>query len=217
MKRYLASFLAGAALLLALGASAQKTSLPMLRFQRSNAYLESERAAPHAQGLQGMTYGNPGTTAHYPNTLSCLLVYPDGRYILEKTEERTVRRPKTKRAEGTLAPEEMEQLKGILDSESFKGIATNPMPEMPDYTTTLREIEQVEAEVDRGRSFQTFTITRQRMKTNRSSGLDEWLDNAGKNKKLMEPFNKWVKDAEKKMKDGLKEAAPQHCRPVQVG
>jgi hypothetical protein len=55
------------------------------------------------------------------------------------------------------------------------------------------------------------------MKTTSTSGLDIWIDNSGKSNKALGPFNKWMKDAEKKMKDGLKEAQPQYCHPVQVG
>ncbi|HSE50112.1 MAG TPA: hypothetical protein VLA96_12970 [Terriglobales bacterium] len=206
-----------ALVLLALAATAQQNPLPILRFQRSNAYLESERAAPHAQGMEGMTYNNPGTTTHYPSMTSCMLVYPDGRYILEKIEERTVGKPKTKRSEGTFTPEELAQLKAVLEAPEFRSLATNPMPDIPDNATTMKEVEQTETEVYHGRDFQTFTITRQRMKTTSTSGLDIWIDNSGKSNKALGPFNKWMKDAEKKMKDGLKEAQPQYCHPVQVG
>ena len=217
MRPLLACFAALLASALLAPAAIAQSSLPILRFQRSTAYLESERAAPHARGMEGMTYGNPGTTVHYPSMTSCTLVYPDGRYILEKTEERTVGKPKTKRAEGTLTPEEMEQLKTVLEAPEFKNLSTNPMPDIPDYATTMKEVEQIETEVYHGKDFQTFTITRQRMKTNNPSGLDVWIENAGKSNKALGPFNNWMKNAEKKMKDGLKEAQPQYCRPVQIG
>jgi hypothetical protein len=202
--------------LLTLAAAAQQDALPMLRFQRSIAYMESESAAPHARGMAGITYNNPGTTLHYPSSTSCMLVYPDGRYILEKIEEKTVGKPKAKRAEGTLTSEELDRLKAILEAPEFKSLKTNPMPDIPDDATAMHEEEQTETEVYHP-AFQTFTITRQRMKTNSTTGLDIWLSNSGKSDKALAPFNKWMKDAEKKMKDGLKEAQPQYCRPVQVG
>src|SRR5579859_5203116 len=46
-----------------------------LGFQRTNTVMESERAAPHAQGMEGMTTGNPGTSTHYPTTNVCFAVY----------------------------------------------------------------------------------------------------------------------------------------------
>src|SRR5437762_6562660 len=87
-------------------ATGQQNSNPLLYFQRSTAYMETESAAPHAQGMWGVTLGNPGDVSHYPNAVSCLLVYSDGRYIFEKTEERTLRKPKSKRSEGTLSADE---------------------------------------------------------------------------------------------------------------
>jgi hypothetical protein len=41
-------------------ATGQQNSNPLLYFQRSNAYLETVSAAPHAQGMWGVTLGNPG-------------------------------------------------------------------------------------------------------------------------------------------------------------
>src|SRR5258705_9554730 len=80
----------------------QERSKTLLYFQRSNAFMETISAAPHAQGMWGVTFGSPGDVTHYPNAISCLLVYRDGTYIYEKTEERTVGKRKSKRSEGTL-------------------------------------------------------------------------------------------------------------------
>jgi hypothetical protein len=208
-------------LALSLAAPAQLTtavsSTPLLRYQHSVAFLESERAAPHAQGMQGMTYGNPGETNHYPNTISCTVIDADGHYVLEKTDERTLGRPKTKRAEGTLTPEELQALKAILDADSFKKMQTLPMPAMPDFAVAVRELESVTTEVNRDGAVQAVTVTRERMKTNRTSGMDEFLTNAGPNDKLMSPLTKWMKDAEKRMSQGLKDGAAQSCRPLAIG
>src|ERR1700747_525404 len=67
----------------------------ILRIQRSTAALNIDSNVKHGQGISGITVGNPGDVWRYPNSLSCLLVYPDGRYVLEKRDEETVGRPKT--------------------------------------------------------------------------------------------------------------------------
>jgi hypothetical protein len=218
MKTY--TYLVGVVIWLSAGSLtclAQQNSSPLLRFQRSAAYLETESSAPHAQGMWGVTFGSPGDVSHYPNALSCVVIYGDGRYVLERTDEKSVGRPKSKRSEGILTPEEMQELKSILEAESFKTIKTQPMPPMPDYAVTVREIESINTEVNRETSVQQISITKERLKTNRMSGLDEWLNNTGQNEKLLSPLTKWLKDAEKKMKSGLKEATPQYCRPISIG
>jgi hypothetical protein len=204
-------------LFLAPVAMGQQGSTPLLYFQRSNAYLETVSAAPHAQGMWGMTLGNPGETSHYPNAVSCLLVYGDGSYVYEKTEERTVGKRKSKHAEGTLSEGEIQQLKAILNDAAFQKIATRPMPDMPDYAVAIKEMESLNAQIDRGGTSQQFSITKERVKTNRTSGMDDWLDNSGPNEKLLSPLLKWFKETEKKTKEGLKDSNPQYCRPLVLG
>jgi hypothetical protein len=204
-------------LISALVATGQQASKPLLYVQRSNAYLETVSAAPHAQGMWGVTFGNPGDVSHYPNAISCLLVYRDGTYVYEKTEERTVGKRKSKRSEGTLSEGELQQLKSIINDESFRKITTRPMPDMPDYAVAIKEMETLNAQVDQAGTAQQFAITKERVKTNRTSGMDDWLDNGGPNEKLLSPFLKWFKEAEKKTKEGMKESTPQYCRPMVIG
>src|SRR5437016_5370908 len=72
----------------------QNSADSLVRLQRSKAYLNIDSNVQHAQGLRGVTTGNPGDVWNYPNSLSCLVVYGDGKYVLEKREEQTLGRPK---------------------------------------------------------------------------------------------------------------------------
>jgi hypothetical protein len=195
----------------------QESSKTLLYFQRSNAFMETSSAAPHAQGMWGVTFGSPGDVTHYPSAISCLIVYGNGSYVYEKTEERTVGKRKSKRSEGTLSEGELQQLKAILNDEGFRKIATRPMPDVPDYAVAIKEVETLNAQVDQGGIAQQFTITKERLKTNRVSGMDDWLDNTGPNEKLLSPFLKWFKETEKKTKEEMKESNPQYCRPMLIG
>src|ERR1700676_3766979 len=89
----------------------QNASTPLLRLQRSRADLNIDAGAKHGQGLWGLTFGNPGDVWQYPNSLACLVVYGDGKYVLEKREEVTVGKPKVKRAEGNLGADDLQRPK----------------------------------------------------------------------------------------------------------
>jgi hypothetical protein len=82
----------GVLALVQLGAG-QDSTTPLLQLQRSRASLDIASNAKHAQGLEGLTYGNPGDVWNYPNSLSCLVVYGNGKFVLEKRDEQTVARP----------------------------------------------------------------------------------------------------------------------------
>src|SRR6202047_1321045 len=83
------------------GIAAGQDTTPLLRLQRSKAYLNLETNVVHAQGMNGITYGKGGDVSSYPNSLACLTVRRDGKYVFEKREERSVGKPKVKTAEGT--------------------------------------------------------------------------------------------------------------------
>src|ERR1035441_1913577 len=102
----------------------QDASAPLLRLQRSRADLNIDAGAKHGQGMWGLTYGNPGDVWKYPNSLSCLVVYGDGRYVIEKRDEITVGRPKVKSAEGNLGGDELQRLKGLLQDDELKKVTT---------------------------------------------------------------------------------------------
>src|SRR5260370_566129 len=79
-------------------AAAQETT-PLLRLQRSRAYLNLETNVVHAQGMYGITYGKGGDVSSYPNSLSCLTVHSDGKYVFEKRDEQTLAKPHVKPTE----------------------------------------------------------------------------------------------------------------------
>ncbi len=190
---------------------------PLLRLQRSTAELEISSGAKHAQGLAGITTGNPGDVWHYPNSVSCLLVYGDGKYVYEKRDEPTLGRPKVKLAEGSLGPDELQQMKAILEDAALRQISSPPMPDQPDDMVTVHEIESLNAQIDRNGTLQEFTTVKERVKTTAMSGLDTWLDNGTRYQKTLAPLLKWFKDTEKKAKSGLKDAKPQYCTPMNIG
>lgn len=200
-------------------------STTLLRLQRSRAYLNIESNAKHAQGMNGITYGNPGDVWNYPNSLSCLVVYSNGNYVLERREEQTLGRPKVKSAEGTLGADDLQRLKAILEDEELKKVTSPKMPDLPADTEALREIESLDAQIDRAGSMQHFTTVKERVKTGAttsmtsgpSNGMDVYLDNGTVYKKTLSPLLKWMDGLEKKSKSDLKESKPQYCSPMNIG
>jgi hypothetical protein len=138
----------------------QESATPLLRLQRSKAYLNLDTNVVHAQGLNGLTYGKSGDVFSYPNSLSCLVVYGDGKYVLEKREETTLGKPKIKTAEGTLGAEDLHHLRSILDDEALKKVSTPKPPTFPDDMEALREVESIDAQIDHAGAPQHFTTTR---------------------------------------------------------
>jgi hypothetical protein len=201
-------------------------STTLLRLQRSRAYLNIDSNAKHAQGMNGVTYGNPGDVWNYPNSLSCLVVYGDGRYVLEKREEQTLGKPKVKTADGTLSADDLQRLKAILNDDELKKVTSPKMPEQPSDAEAIRELESLDAEIDRAGSTQHFTTVRERVKTgasglsntaSASTGMDVYLDNGTSYKKTLTPLLKWLESLEKKSKSELKESKPQYCAPMNIG
>jgi hypothetical protein len=206
-------------------ASGQGPSTQLLRMQQSKAYLEIESNAKHAQGLNGITYGNPGDVWNYPNSLSCLVVYGTGRYVLEKRDERTLGKPKIKAAEGTLSDADLQTLKAILEDEGLKKVTSPKVPDLPADTQALREVESLDLQIDHGGTEQRFTTVRERVKTGAatsmtsgpSNGMDTYLDNGAPYRKTLNPLLKWFEGLEKKSKSDLKDSKPQYCVPMNIG
>lgn len=194
-----------------------QSSGPLLRLQRSKAYLDIDSGAPHAQGVNGITYGNPGDVWRYPNSLSCLVVYDDGKYVIEKRDEANLGKPKIKTAEGTLSAGDLQQLKAILDDEALQKVESPPVQDLPDDAVALREIESVDAQIERVGTMQHFTTLKRRVKTKAMSGMDTYLDNGTQVRKTLDPLMKWFDGLEKKSKSALKDAKPQYCAPLNVG
>lgn len=209
-------------ILSALIAAAQDSATPLLRLQRSKADLNLETNVVHAQGMNGITYGKGGDVSSYPNSLSCLTVYGDGKFVLEKRDESTVGKPKVKVAEGTLGADDLQHLRTLLDDERLKKIVSPKAPDIPN-NATIREIESVDAQIDRGGTTQRFTTIRERLKMGASetggvtNGMDTYLDNAASFQKTINPLIKWFEGLEKKSKSDLKDSKPQYCAPMGIG
>lgn len=203
-------------------ATGQESSTPLLKLQRSKADLNLETNVVHAQGMNGITYGKGGDVSSYPNSLSCLIVYGSGKFVLEKREETTVGKPKVKLAEGTLGADDLQQLKEILENEAFKKIVTPKPPDFPD-NATIREIESVDAQIDRAGTPQRFTTSKERLKMRASefggvtNGMDTYLDNATPFQKALNPLMKWFDGIQKKSKSDFKDSKPQYCAPMSIG
>ena len=156
----------------------------------------------------------------YPNSSTCLVVYGDGRYFFEKKDEHTVGKPKAKSAEGVLSPEDLQQLKAILNDEALKTITDIKAPDMPSDAQVLKEAESLDVQVNRGTESQQFTFMKERLKmgaptatgasSGSMSGLDTFLDTGEPYKKTVAPLVKWFDDMGKKNK--LKESKPQYCQ-----
>src|SRR5258708_20080341 len=142
----------------------QDASTLLLRLQRSRATLNIDANAGHGQGMWGLTYGNLGDVWHYPNSLSCLVVYGDGKYILEKREESTVGKPKVKLAQGNLGADDLQRLKIILHEEALKKIRTPKMPHLPRDAQAVRGIESLDTQINHaGITHPHTTITHRRI------------------------------------------------------
>src|ERR1017187_4474207 len=205
-------------------ASGQGTTT-LLRLQRSTAEAEIEQNRQSmANNVWDAAAGDPRDVWKYPNTASCLVVYQDGKYALEKREERTLGHPKVKSAVGVLAADDLQQLKAILDNEDLKKITTPKAPDLPADTQVVREIETLDAQIGHGGTVQQFTTVKERVKTGAlismtsgpSTGMDTYLDNGAPYKKTLSPLMKWFEELQKKSKSALKESKPQYCVPMNI-
>jgi hypothetical protein len=201
-------------LLLADAAAGQQ---PLLRLQHSRATLNLETNVVHAAGYGGLTDNKSASVFNYPNSLSCLVVYGDGKYVLEKRDESIVGKPKVKLAEGALSPEDLQHLKSMLDDEALKKIGALKPPDFPDDAVTVREIESLDAQIDRSPTPQHFTTIKERVKTTAQTGMDDYLDNGTPYQKTLNPLLKWFEGLEKKSKSDFKDSKPQYCVPLNIG
>jgi hypothetical protein len=204
-------------LLLANLAVGQDSSTTLLRLQRSKASLNLETNVVHAAGIHGLTEGKGGSVFTYPNWLSCLVVYDDGKYVLEKREEATVGKPKIKLAQGSLAADDLQHLKAILDDEALKKMASPKPPDFPDDAVMVREVETVDAQIDHAGTTQHFTTIKERLKTTAATGMDDYLDNGAPFQKTLSPIMKWFEGLEKKSKSDFKDSKAQYCVAMNIG
>jgi hypothetical protein len=215
--RHLALFVLPLAIFTLTNSALSQDSATLLRLQRSKAVLNLDTNVVHAQGMNGITYGKSGSVSSYPNSLACLLVYGDGKYVMEKRDESTVGKPKVKTAEGTLSGDDLQHLKSLLDDDGLKKITSPKPPELPDDAVSVREIESIDAQIDRSGSSQHFTTIKERLKTNATSGMDKFIDNGAPYQKTLNPLLKWFDGLEKKSKSEFKDAKPQYCSPLSIG
>jgi hypothetical protein len=171
----------------------------------------------HGEGMNGVTYGKSGDVSSYPNSIACLVVYGDGKFVMEKRDEQTLGKPKIKTAEGTLAGDDLQRLKAILEDDSLKKVSTPKNPGLPDDAVSIREIESIDAQIDRAGSAQHFTTVKERIKTTATTGMDTYIDNGAPFQKTLNPLLKWFDGLEKKSKSDFKDAKPQYCAPMNVG
>jgi hypothetical protein len=195
----------------------------LLQIQDLRAELESQSNAM-SNGRNSYSSGLNGSeqidVRQYPNSATCLVVYDDGKYFLEKRDERTSGKPKAKSASGVLSADDLQHLKTILDDEDLKKITMPKALELPSDAQVLKEAERLEVQVDRGAISQQFTFMKERVKTGNPtwtgaasgsmSGLDSFLDNGAPYKKTVAPLLKWFDELGKKNK--LKESQPQYCQ-----
>lgn len=198
----------------------------LLRLQRSSAELEIES---NNQSLgrninEIATTQDPQYVRRYPNTGSCVVVWQDGKYAVEKRDERTIGRPKIRSAEGVLSAEELQRLKTILENEELKKIVTPKAPDLPADTQAVRDIERVDLQINRNGIEQQFSAVKERLKTGAlisatsgpSTGMDTYLDSGAPYKKTLTPLLKWADELEKKSRSAMKNSKPQYCGAFEV-
>src|SRR5215813_7519243 len=156
----------------------------LVKYQRTNASMEMDSAAPHAQGLAGTV--SQHSTLHYPTINTCLTVFENGDYLFERIDERSGK-PKVKVAKGTLAPGEVEQLKSIVNDQNFRGISPAQPPDPPEDAVRLKEGELISTTVSRSEGPQQIIFLKRRYVTSGSSGLDKISSNWEKLDKPMKP------------------------------
>lgn len=198
-------------------------SRPLLRMENVRTELESESNAisngrnSYQAGLNG---SDQTDVQHYPNSATCVVVYEDGRYMVEKRDEHDLSKPKAKSAQGVLSADEMQHLKAILDDQELQKITMPKAIDMPADAQMLVEAVRLDVLVSRGTDSQQFTFMKERLKTapptatgassGSMSGLDTFLDNGAPYKKTVAPLVKWFDEMAKKNK--LQSAKPQNCQ-----
>ncbi len=198
----------------------------LLWLQRSTAELETEenRQSAGRNIWDAAKTSDPQDVQKYPNSASCLVVYTDGKYFFEKRDERTLGRAKVKVAEGTLAADDLQRLRTILDDEAVKKLTTPKAPDLPSDTQAVRNIERLDVQIDRAGTVQRFTTVKERVKTGAlisatsgaSTGMDTYLDNGAAYKKTLNPLLKWFDELGKKNKSAFKQSQPQYCAAMNM-
>ena len=194
----------------------------LLQIQRLRAELQTDTNAI-SNGRNAYDSGFKGSqlldVSQYPNSASCVVVYDDGKYFLEKREDRGGGKLKARSTDGALSADDLQHLMSILDDEALKKITTPKAPDLPPQAQVLKEAERLDVLVGRGEIFQQFSFMKERVKTGADitgsslggmSGTDTFLDSGAPYKKTVSPLVKWFDDLGKK--NHWKESKPQYCR-----
>src|SRR5581483_8311458 len=218
--RRLSPFLVFLALLI-FPAIANAQGQPLLQISRSRASLDdqSNMMSSGRNVYDATLRGQQLDVRQYPNSSACVLVYPNGKYIVEKRDEHSVGHPKMKSAEGTLTPDDLQRLKAMLDDQELIKVRTPPAPELPPDTQAIREAERLDVQISRAADLQQFTLTKERVNTGTTNavsssasltGMDTYLDNGAQYKKTLAPLVKWFDELAKKNK--FTDAKSQLCQ-----
>ena len=180
----------------------------LIKYQRTNANMDLDSAAPHARGLEGMV--SQHSTLHYPTINTCLTVYESGDYVYERIDERSGK-AKIKVAKGTLTPAELQQVQSIINDQSFRSISPSQPGDPPQDAVRLKEGELVATTVVRAEGPQQIIFLKRRYTTSGTSGLDTYSSNWEKFDKPMKPFLSWEKEMEKKGQSAAKDGDAPGC------
>jgi hypothetical protein len=208
-------------LLLVSLASAQQSKM-LLKIQELRAEVETQTNTISI-GRNAYDSGFNGSggldVQQYPHTATCVVVYDDGKYYLEKRNERSGKPTKAKSATGTLSADELQQLKAILDDGELKKIAMPKAVDMPEGVQELTEAQRLDVQVVRDAEIQQFSFLKERLRLGATitgsspgglSGTETVLDNGAPYKKAVSPLMKWFEGLGKKNK--LNESKPQYCQ-----
>jgi len=198
----------------------------LLQIQHLRAELESDSNTmsigrnPYETGMKGQGQLD---VQNYPNSATCLVVYEDGKYFLEKRDEHTIGKPKAKSAEGVLAADDLQRLKAMLDNEDLQKVTTPKALDLPPDAQMIKEAERLDVQIGRAATLQQFSLMKERVKTGNAigvsssaslTGMDTYLDNGAPYKKTLAPLMKWFDEMAKKNK--LKESKPQYCQAAGI-
>jgi hypothetical protein len=128
----------------------------------------------------------------------CVLVYPDGKYRLERSFQPSTGGALDMRVYLDQLPEaDLKQLQAALDDHDFQGIHT---PER--HGGIIQDLDQLTVTVPRERAFQNIDF-----------------ENAGQRKpyeKSLKPLLNWMKDVQKRKVKVAKEERSDNCQPPRV-
>jgi hypothetical protein len=129
----------------------------------------------------------------------CVLVYPDGKYRLERSAQMNQSSPADNKVyTDTLPADNLKQLQSIVDDPKFAAIKTGEPA-----GGSVQDLDAVAVSVPREHGLQNMSF----MTANDRKPY----------KKDLEPFMNWMKDVEKRKVPQAKEEKSNNCAAPQVG